>query len=98
MFIVLLRLTARRDKAPEFMAGHKRWLDQGYQDGVFALSGSLSAGAGGMLLVYNTNRVALEQRLAEDPFVAQDIVSVEIIEAAPGRVDERLQFIAAEAA
>lgn len=94
MFIVLLRFTDRRDAAAQFMAGHKAWLDRGFAEGIFLISGSLSPGAGGLVLAHGIEREALAQRVAEDPFVAEGVVMAEIIEAAPSRFDERLQFLA----
>ena len=95
MFIVLLRFTDRREAAAQFMSGHKAWLDKGFAEGIFLMSGSLPPGLGGLVLAHHVDREALERLVAADPFVSQGVVSAEIIEAAPSRVDERLQFLAA---
>lgn len=57
------------------------------------MTGSLLGNHGGMVLAHNTTREALETRVALDPFVAEDVVKVEIAEMAPNRADERLQFL-----
>lgn len=97
MFCVFLRFSSHKDQAPRHMPAHKRWIDQGFADGVFAMTGSLAGAQGGVVLAYNTTREALEERLALDPFVAEDVVRAEITELTPSRLDERMQFLAASA-
>lgn len=92
MFIVLLKFSGK-EKAGQFMAGHKEWLARGFQEGVFLLAGSLQPGLGGAILARDIARDDLEKRLSEDPFVAQDVVTAEIHEMAPSKADERLNFL-----
>lgn len=94
MFIVFLRFTAQGYKAAQFMAGHKAWLDKGFADGLFMMSGSLPPNLGGFVLAHTTSHEVLEKIVANDPFVTEGIVAAEIVEIAPGRSDERLQFLA----
>jgi uncharacterized protein YciI len=93
MFVVLLRFAIDRARAAELMEAHNRWLREGFDAGVFLLSGSLPPGLGGAILVREASRAALEARIAADPFVAQGVVSPEVIEIAPGRADARLAFL-----
>ncbi len=95
MFVVTLKFSANKARAPQLMAGHNEWIGRGFADGVFLLAGSLAPGAGGAVLAHNVSRAALEARLAEDPFVAEDVVRPEIAEIAPGRTDDRLAFLKA---
>ena len=44
-------------------------------------------------MAHNTSLSDLENRVNEDPFVAENIVSAEILEISPSRVDERLNFL-----
>jgi uncharacterized protein YciI len=90
MFIVLLRFSANKDNAGQFMDGHKDWIARGFNDGVFLMAGTLQPHQGGGILAHNTSLVALQRRVNEDPFVVEDVVSAEVIEIAPSRVDERL--------
>jgi hypothetical protein len=46
-----------------------------------------------MVLVHNTSSFDLQNRLNDDPFVAENVVSDEILEIAPGQIDERLMFL-----
>lgn len=93
MFCVFLKFSSNKGQASRHMAEHMRWIERGFEDGVFLVTGSLSGNQGGTVLAYNTTREALENRVALDAFVAQDVVKAEIVEMVPGRVDERLQFL-----
>lgn len=93
MFIVLLRFSDNRARAGEFMAGHKDWLARGFADGVFLLAGTLRPGVGGGILAHGTSLPELQDRVNDDPFVAENVVRAEILEMAPARADERLAFL-----
>ena len=49
MFIVLLKFAANKGRAAELMEGHKAWIELGFDDGVFLLTGSLRPGLGGAI-------------------------------------------------
>ena len=93
MFVVLLRFSDNKDKAGQFMEGHKAWVKQGIDDGVFLLTGSLQPSSGGAILAHNTPRAKLQDRVSQDPFVAEDVVSAEILEITPSNADQRLSFL-----
>jgi uncharacterized protein YciI len=95
MFLILLRFSANKPQADQWMDGHKAWLQSGFDDGVFLLSGSLSAHSGGAVLAHGLSREALEARVAGDPFIVHDVVSADIIEIAASRADSRLGFLIA---
>jgi uncharacterized protein YciI len=93
MFVIFLRFTGDRSQAGRLAEGHNAWIRRGFDDGVFLVVGSLPLNAGGGIMAHNTSRVALEDRLAADPLVAERVVSAEIIEITPARADERLKFL-----
>lgn len=93
MFVVLLRFSDNKPAAGQHMAGHQEWIERGLDDGVFLLVGSIQPGLGGAVLAHRTSREELQKRVDEDPFVAQDVVTAEVIEIAPGMADERLSFL-----
>lgn len=95
MFLILLKFSDNRDEANRYLEGHKRWIERGFEDGVFLLGGSLQPNLGGALLAHDTSLADLESRVNEDPFVAERVVSPEILEIAPSRADERLAFLLA---
>jgi uncharacterized protein YciI len=94
VFVVLLKFSSNKSRASEFMEGHKEWIKRGFDDGVFVLVGNLQPGLGGGIIAHNTSEPDLQRRVSSDPFVVEDVVSAEIVEIAPSRVDERLRFMA----
>ncbi len=94
MFIVLLKLSGDGSRAGEFMDAHNAWLRRGFDDEVFLLAGSMKPGPGGAIVAQGGSRETLEARIAEDPFVANDVAVAEIIEVEPAVSDPRLQFLA----
>ena len=93
MFVILLRFSTNKGEAGKFMAGHQQWIKRGFDDGVFLLVGSLKPNAGGGILAHNVSLPDLQNRISDDPFVAEDVVSAEILEVAPAQADERLAFL-----
>lgn len=94
MFIVLLKFAANKAEAGRFMDGHKAWIQRGFDDGVFLLVGGLQPNAGGGIVAHATSLADLQNRVNNDPFVAEGVVSAEILEIDPARTDERLSFLA----
>lgn len=93
MFVVLLKFSRNKSLAGQFMEGHKEWIQRGFDDGVFLLSGSLQPNLGGAVVAHNSSLIDLQARVADDPFVAEDVVSAEIVEISPSRADNRLEFL-----
>lgn len=93
MFIVLLKFSRNKDQAGRHMDGHKAWIKRGFDDGIFLLTGSLQPNAGGAIVAHNISLSELNSRVREDPFVAEDVVSAEILDLAPSKADARLSFL-----
>jgi uncharacterized protein YciI len=93
MFIVLLKFSGNKGQASQFMEGHNEWIRRGFDDGVFLLVGSLQPQLGGGIAAHNTTLADLQSRVNADPFVAQNVVTAEILEITPAKADERLQFL-----
>ena len=93
MFIVLLKFSDNKAQAGELMEGHNDWLKRGFDEGVFLLAGSLQPNLGGGIVARNTTLSDLQSRVKSDPFVAENVVSAEILEITPAKSDERLQFL-----
>lgn len=93
MFVVLLKFAENKGKAGAFMDGHNAWIKQGFEDGVFLLVGSLQPNSGGGIVAHNTSLGELQSRVNDDPFVAEAVVSAEILELTPSKAEERLEFL-----
>ena len=94
MFVVLLTFVDK-SKAGPLMEGHKAWIKRGFDDGVFLLAGGLQPNLGGGIVAHNTTLADLQSRVGDDPFVAEKVVTAEVVEIAPWRVDDRLSFLSA---
>ena len=75
------------------MQGYNEWIKRGFEDGLFLLVGSLQPNLGGSVIVHNTTLSELEERVNKDPFVAENVITAEIIEIEPKKADERLSFL-----
>lgn len=93
MYIVLLKFSDNKGRAGAFMDGHKAWIQRGFDDGVFLVLGNLQPNLGGGIVAHGISRTDLESRVNDDPFVAENIVSAEILEINPSRTDDRLAFL-----
>ena len=93
MFIAFLKFSTNKHHAANLMAGHNDWIKSGLADGVFLLVGSLQPGLGGAIVAHHTTRAELEIRLQDDPFVAHDVVTVDLFEISPAKSDPRLAFL-----
>lgn len=93
MFIVLLTFADKKDKAGQFMEGHKSWLKRGFDDGVFLLAGSLQPNRGGGILAHDISQSDLEERVKADPFVAEEVVTAEVLEITPSKADTRMELL-----
>ena len=93
MFVVLLKFSANKDQAGQFMESHKEWIKRGFDDDVFLLAGSLQPSLGGAIVAHNTLLPDLQSRVNDDPFVTENVVSAEVFEITPSKADERLDFL-----
>ncbi len=93
MFVVLLRFAENKAKAGQFMDGHNAWLKDGFEKGVFQLAGTIQPKQGGAIFAHNTTLESLQEIVGKDPFVAEAVVSAEIIEIAPSKTSEQLSFL-----
>ena len=93
MFIVLLQFSDNKNQASQFMEGHMEWVKSGFDDGVFLLAGSLQPNMGGGIVAHNTSLSELQNRVNDDPFVAENVVCAEILEITPSKAESRLKFL-----
>ena len=96
MFVVLLKFLNDKNKAAQLMDAHNKWIKRGFDDDVFLLVGSLQPNQGGGILAHNTSLIELQRRVDEDPLVAENVVSAEILEIKPNKTNEHLSFLLKE--
>jgi uncharacterized protein YciI len=93
MFVVLLKFSDNKANAGQFMTGHNEWIKRGFDDGIFLVTGSLQPNLGGGVVAHNITLPELQARVNDDPFVAENIVSADILEITPAKADPRLEFL-----
>lgn len=93
MFVVLLRFSENKGQASDFMESHNQWIRRGFEDKVFLMVGSLQPGLGGVVFAHGELREELENRVNQDPFVVENVVTAEILEIEPKKADERMDFL-----
>ncbi|MDA0183877.1 YciI family protein [Solirubrobacter phytolaccae] len=62
------------------MRDHMRWLNEGYADGRFVVSGRQVPRTGGVILARGDDREEIEAFAAQDPFVASGVATVQVIQ------------------
>ncbi|MCF6293446.1 MAG: hypothetical protein L3J04_08645 [Robiginitomaculum sp.] len=93
MFIIFLKFSDNKLQAGQYMDGHKSWLQKGFDDQVFLVSGSLQPNQGGGIIAHNTSLTELQSRVDKDPFVENNIVTAQITEITASKVDQKLAFL-----
>jgi len=93
VFILSVDYLVPLDQIDQALDAHRAWVDKGFQDGLFLLSGPKNPRTGGAILAHGNDRAALEARIAEDPFVVRGLVRYTLHEMAPRTADPRLAFL-----
>jgi len=93
MFVIFLKFSDNKANAGQFMEGHNSWINSGIEDDIFLVVGSLQPSLGGGIIAHNVTLEDLQNRINEDPFVAENVVTAEIHEISPAMTDERLSFL-----
>jgi uncharacterized protein YciI len=92
MYIVLLRL-ADHARVSEHLDGHRRWLQRGFDENVFFLTGGIPQVGGGAIIAAGLSRDALSKRLDQDPFIVHGVATPEVVELQTTMSDPRLAFL-----
>lgn len=80
MFILELTYTADLADIDAAMKAHMRWLNAQYAAGHFLVSGRKIPRDGGVIIARGSSRDAVEAIAAQDPFVAQGLATVRVVE------------------
>lgn len=93
MFVVLLKFSANKANASQFMDGHNSWLKEGFAKGIFLLAGTIQPKLGGAILAHNVTLEQIQVITKEDPFVSEGVVTAEIIEITPSKAAPQMDFL-----
>ena len=80
MFIIELVYKADLARIDKHMAAHVKFLKKYYAAGHFLISGRKIPRDGGIIVAVGDSRERIEAIAAEDPFVAQGLADVRVIE------------------
>ena len=80
MFVLILTYTKPVEEVDALMRDHMRWLEAGYRDGHFVVSGRQVPRTGGVIIARGDDREAVEALAAQDPFVQRGVATVEVIQ------------------
>lgn len=80
MFVIELIYTADLSQIDAHMTAHMKFLKKYYASGNFLVSGRKIPRDGGIILAVGRSRSEIEAIAHEDPFVAQGLASVRVIE------------------
>jgi uncharacterized protein YciI len=91
MFVVTLSYVADLTEIDAAMPRHMAYLRKQYKEGVFVVSGRQVPRVGGVIIASGVTRGELEQRVALDPFVAEGLAEVAIVEFNASQTAPRLK-------
>ena len=80
MFVVTLTYVADLAEIDAAMPRHMAYLRRQYEEGVFLVSGRQVPRVGGVIIATGLERSDLEERVAQDPFVAEGLAEASIVE------------------
>lgn len=95
MYIISLKFSNNKSSARQHIQAHKDWVEQGFNDDIFLISGSLQPNLGGGIIAHNCTLDEITTRVNADPFVANDVVTAEILELSPVKASKPLEFLLA---
>lgn len=84
LHLVLLEF-ADTSGAAALMDDHNRWIDRGFDDGTFLLTGSVP-GRGGAVLLHGVTGDEVDRTVQDDPFVLHGVVTPTVVEIQPSRL------------
>lgn len=85
LFVIDLTYVVDLDRIDAQIPGHVRYLDQGYEDGVFLMSGRKNPRTGGIILAQDVSRDAIIARTQQDPFIEMGLASMRVTEFHPSK-------------
>ena len=83
MFVILVNYIKPIEMVDQYLVEHRDFLEKGYQQNYFVVSGPRNPRDGGVIISQLKDRARLENILSQDPFKIQGIAEYEIIEFNP---------------
>ena len=88
MFVLLLHYKKPLDEIDERLTAHREFLEEGYKNNYFIVSGPQKPRTGGVVISQLTDRAQLEAIMQQDPFCLEGLAEYQFIEFEPVMCDE----------
>jgi uncharacterized protein YciI len=92
MFIILVTYKKPIEIVEKHLAEHASFLDRGYANNYFIVSGRKNPRTGGVIISQLKDRAQLETIITEDPFYRLEIADYEIIEMIPTKFHSEFSY------
>lgn len=83
MFLILIQYKKSFEIVAQYVETHRAYLDKGYEKNLLITSGPKVPRTGGVMLSQAKTREELDEFIAQDPFVLNDVADYEVIEFTP---------------
>jgi uncharacterized protein YciI len=83
MFLIKLNYLKPIEIVDQYLAEHRAYLEEGYQNNFFIVSGPQNPRTGGIILSQLKDKAQLQDIIQKDPFYIHQVANFEIIEFAP---------------
>lgn len=85
MFIISLHYIRPIADIETHLDAHRHFLDEGYQQGIFLLSGRKEPRDGGIIIAQADNRAEIEKWIQKDPFYKHQVAEYQVTEFIPSK-------------
>jgi uncharacterized protein YciI len=93
MFIIDLHYTAPLTAIDAAMGEHMKFLNACYKNKLFLASGRKVPRTGGIIVAVGSSKAAIEELMAQDPFVAKGLATVTVTEFQASQVRPELKSL-----
>lgn len=83
MYLIILTYRKPLEAINKYLKAHRDFLDEGYSNNFFVVSGPKTPRTGGIIFSQLKSRTQLKQILRRDPFAIHKVADYEIIEFEP---------------
>lgn len=83
MFLIMINYKQPLEVVDQYLVAHRSFLEEGYNNDYFIVSGPRNPRVGGIIISQLTDRDQLEKIIEQDPFLINNIADYEIIEFTP---------------
>jgi uncharacterized protein YciI len=83
MFVIMMHYNEPLEVVDKYLAEHRSFLEIGYQNNYFIVSGPQNPRTGGIIISQLKDKEQLEKILQQDPFHVHGIADYELIEFSP---------------